>query len=171
MIIVGMPRRGSLKVFKNPADAEAPYRAEMRLPDGRHYQGRLRSHPRGQDGGFWYEGFVTAEHAAVYAQDQQLVRYPGLPSIAPARWDLLPCQIKINPSPSARAHDTSPELIGTVWVSRTDGAAGGELFSIRGQHRHRGGMVIAGDVVPYRRARRVQSRSEGRAIQPLALAA
>lgn len=26
MIIVGMPRRGSLKVFKNPADAQAPCR-------------------------------------------------------------------------------------------------------------------------------------------------
>ena len=152
MIIIGTKRRGWLKVFKNPADAEAPYRAELRLPDGRRYEGRLRSHPRVQ-GGFWYEGFVTAEHADVYAQDQQLVRYPGLPSIAPDRWDLLPCQIKINPYPSTRAHDASPELIGMVWVSRTDSAAGGELFSIRGQHHHRGGMVIAGDVMPYRRAR------------------
>jgi hypothetical protein len=153
MTIVGTPRRGSLKVFKNPADAEAPYRAELRLPDGRHYQGRLRSHPCRHDGGFWYEGFVTAEHAAVYAQDQQLVRYPAMPALAPARWDLLPCQIKINPYPSARAHEVSPEPIGQVWVSRADGTAGGELFSIHGRHHHRGGRVIAGDVVPYRRAR------------------
>jgi len=28
MIIVGMPRRGWLKVFKNPADAQAPHQAE-----------------------------------------------------------------------------------------------------------------------------------------------
>ena len=40
---------------------------------------------------------MTAGHADDYARDQQLVRYPASPSLAPQRWDLLPCQIKINP--------------------------------------------------------------------------
>ena len=150
MIVLGTIQRSWLRVFKNPADALAPYKVEMRLPDGRSYRGRMRSHPNSA-GGFWYEGFVTAERAQGYAHDQQLVRYPVMPALAPARWNLLPCQMKINPYPVG---DDVDGLIGSVWVSRADGVQGGELFTILGQHHHQGSLVIAGDVRRYRQPRR-----------------
>ena len=152
MIVIGPVRSSWLKVFKNPTDAQAPYRADLRLPDGRRYSARMRSHPAGNTGAFWYEGFVTAVHADDYARDQQLIRYPVEPRIVPARWDLLPCQIKINPYPVGQ--DRSQGLIGTIWVSRQNGAQGGELFTVLARKRHGGSLVIAGEVMRYRQQQR-----------------
>lgn len=158
MIIIGTRPRGWINVFKNPADALAPYRADLRLPDGRRYQGRMRPHPGGGDKGtFWYEGFVTADHADTYAHDQQLARYPAMPAIAPAKWNLLPCQIKLNPYSAGGDADV---LIGSVWVSRIDGAEGGEVFTILAGLRHGSGMVIAGDVLPYRQSPRASEAKQ-----------
>ena len=152
MIIIGLFRSGWLNVFKNPADAQAPYRADLRLPNGRHYSARMRSHPAASAGPFWYEGFVTAGHADDYSRDQQMVRYPASPSLAPQRWDLLPCQIKINPY--AGNHGRGRNVIGTMWVSRKDGAEGGELFTLLARHCHGGSLVITGDILRYRQPRR-----------------
>jgi hypothetical protein len=157
MIVIGNGQRGWLNVFKNPADALAPYRARMHLPDGRHYSGRMRSHPDA-DGGFWYEGFVTALSTLDYAHDQQLSRYPSSPQVAPARFDLLPCQMKISPYSAA---DDKNGMIGSVWVSRQDGAHGGELFTIFARQRDQGSMVIAGDVLRYRATREHRDRDRG----------
>jgi hypothetical protein len=126
----------------------------MRLPDGRHYSARIRSHLAANAGTFWYEGFVTAGHADDYARDQQLVRYPASPSVPPCRWDLLPCQIKMNPYEGN--HSRGSNLIGTIWVSRKDGAEGGELFTVLARHCHGGSLVIAGDILRYRQPRRDQ---------------
>jgi hypothetical protein len=151
MIVIGSFRSGWLTVFKNPADAQAAYRANMRLHDGRRYSARIRSHLVGNVGTFWYEGFVTAGNADDYARDQQLVRYPASPSIAPQRWDLLPCQIKMNPY--AGHHGRGGNLIGTMWVSRKNGTEGGELFTVLARHCHGSSLVIAGDVIRYRQPR------------------
>ncbi len=158
MIAVGIGQRGWLNVFKNPADALAPYRARMCLPDGRHYTGRIRSHPDAQ-GGFRYEGFVTALRILDYAHDQQLARYPSLPAVAPARFNLLPCQLKISPYSAAHGRNS---MIGSVWVSRPGGAHGGELFTIFARQRDHGGMVIAGDVLRYRSTQGTCAGDRGR---------
>ena len=158
MIVIGTRPRGWINVLKNPADAMAPYRADLRLPDGRRYQGRMRSHPaRSGQAGFWYEGFVTANHADTYAHDQQLARYPAMPAIAPVKWNLLPCQIKLNPYSAAGDADA---LIGSVWVSRIDGAEGGEVFTILAGLRHGSGTVIAGDVLHYRQSPRASEAKQ-----------
>jgi hypothetical protein len=138
MIVIGSFRSGWLSVFKNPADAQAPYRADLRLPDGRHYSARIRSHLAANADTFRYDGFVTAGHADDYARDQQLVRYPASPSLAPHRWDLLPCQIKMNSR--ASNHRRGSNMIGTIWVSRKDGAEGGELFTLLARHYHGGSL-------------------------------
>lgn len=154
MIVIGSFRSGWLNVFKNPADAQAPYRADFRLPDGRHYSARMRSHPSARAGTFWYDGFVTAGDADDYARDQQLVRYPASPSLAPRRWDLLPCQIKLNPYAANLGRGSN--VIGTMWVSRKDAVEGGELFAVLARHCHGGSLVMTGGVLHYRQPRRDQ---------------
>lgn len=150
MNFIGTRARGWLSVFKNPADALAPYRVRMQLPDCRPYEGRVRSHPTANNN-FWYEGFVTACRAIDYAHDQQLVRYPAKPEIAPTRWNLLPCQMKLTPYPVGGDKDG---MIGSVWVSRRDGNPGGEVFTILATQREHGSIVIAGDVLCYRQPAR-----------------
>ena len=149
MIILGPIARGTLLLYKRPSDNLAPYRGTLRLPDRRSYSLRMRSHPGDLPGCFWYEGFVKAVAADDYANDQQLARYPALPHPAPPRWNLMPCQAKINPFPASAAHGGSPDLIGSVWVSRPDGRPGGQLFTILATHLHDQDLAMRGTVLAY----------------------
>jgi hypothetical protein len=138
---------GNITVFKNPADRLAPYRAVMTMPDGRKYEGRLRSHPTADPDQYWYEGFVSAVDPIDFARDELLKRYPDLPDCAPAS-DLWPCQIKINPFPPRKAKPLSPDLIGTVWVSHP-ASKGGAFFTILALYQRDPNVVFEGNVLPY----------------------
>ncbi len=139
--------KGSIRVFKNPADRLAPYRAVLDLPDGRKYEGRLRSHPTAQPDQFWYEGFVSALDPIDFARDELLKRYPGLPESAPAS-DLWPCQIKINPFPKHKAKPLSPDLVGTFWVSHR-ASKGGAFYTILALYQRDPDVAFEGNVLPY----------------------
>lgn len=143
----GFQHTDRFAIFKNPADPMGPYGGPLDLPDGRRYRIRMRSHSAGDGHGFWYEGFVTAEDAGDYARDQQLARYPARPGTTKTADNLWPCQIKLNPFPSDRKRSRSPAVIGTVWVSRRDGAAGGEVFTLLGW-QSRGQPVFVGKALP-----------------------
>ena len=147
MVIIGTRPRGSFRLFKNPGDVRAPYQARLRLPDGRRYRGRLRSHPLKDRDGFWYEGFVTAESPLVFAQDQELTRYPAPPSGKPLSHDLWPCKVKINPCRKTGDRAQGSELIGPLWVRRKDAADGGEVLTLFGHHVEDSALVMRGDVL------------------------
>lgn len=145
--------RGRFRLKRSPEDNLAPYRCFFALPDGRRYNGRLRSHPGNSGGPHWYEGFVSAFNPMAHARDEELKRYPSVPPIAPERWDLMPTQIKLNPYPEGDRNYLRTDLIGEVWLA---GEGGGEenrsaLYTIRANYRDHGIVIAEGSVKEYRR--------------------
>lgn len=142
-------REGTLVAYKNPSDWRAPYHVVMTLPGGRDYEGRLRQHPITSGEGFWYEGFVTAVDPIVYARDETLKRYPVAPDRAPEKWDLLPCQMKLNPYPAGYANYLRSDLIGEVWVSGDNPQGPSVLYTARLNYRQDVRIAFDGIVERY----------------------
>jgi len=90
--------------FEAHVDSEAGVAAcklDLRLPDGRAYRGTLHAHTSVEGGGLWYEVFVSALEHATAARDDVLNADGAMPAVAPDRFNLWPCQIKLSPSPLA----------------------------------------------------------------------
>ncbi len=152
MNLFSQGRRGRFRLERNPEDNLAPYRCLFELPDGRRYTGRLRSHPCAQGAAFWYEGFVSAFDPIAHARDEELKRYPPPPPLAPARWDLMPTQIKLNPYPECYQNYLRSDLIGEVWLA---GEGDGEtnrsaLYTVRADYRNNPSLIAEGRIEPYR---------------------
>lgn len=139
-------RKGRFTVYKQPWDALGPYGGRMELGPGRLYKLRLRAHEL-PEGGFWYEGFARAVNALDYARDQALARYPEKPAVEPAWWDLWPCQLKLNPMPEAKRSESSPDLIGEIWLSEETGRPGGEVLRLFADYREDDEIAFSGGVV------------------------
>lgn len=140
-----LERRGRFVVCKQPWDAQGPYGGTLLLPHNRRYTLRLRPHPAGE-ALFWYEGFARAVDPGDYARDQMLTRYPARPLVAPAVWDLWPCQLKLSPLPEGKRKAGSPDLIGEIWLSDPEARPGGEVFRLFADYRSHREIAFSGAV-------------------------
>ena len=138
--------RGLFRVRKAEKGSIAPYVVDLTLPDGRSYSGPLREHVT--DGTTWYEGFLEARSLGAALRDEELNADGALPNEAPPKFNLWPRQIKINPAPVPQHGKARCDFLGTLWVSASDGAPGGQLFTVVA---NRGLLVVMkGYVVRYR---------------------
>jgi hypothetical protein len=119
------------------------------LPDGRHDEGRLRSH--GDAARRWFEGFLAAALAADRDRDDQLNADGSLPAVRPEPFDLWPCQIKLKPTPWA---GKGADYAGAMWLSSRDGGLGGQVYFVVGYVQQAGELLLKGEVTPFRKVRR-----------------
>lgn len=138
--------RGRFRMRNARPDSPTPFLVDLTLPDGRAYQGGMRRHVT--DGEEWYEGFLDADSMSTALRDEELNADGALPADAPPRFNLWPRQLKINPAPVAQSGKTRSEFVGRLWVSASDGAPGGQLFTVVANRGHL--VVMKGHVVRYR---------------------
>jgi hypothetical protein len=129
--------RGSFEIRVTPAGLEAV----IRLPDGTDYRGALRAHPSRVVGEPWYVGFLVALDPDVRARDEVLSADYVVPSDGGDY--LWPCQLKLNPFPLDK-RDGAADLIGTLWVSASDGCGDGQRYVVLARSVDDGAVVATG---------------------------
>lgn len=144
--LVAVWRKRGRGSFTSTNNAIGGLVAHITLPDGRVYTSTLRRHhTQGRD---WYEGFVTCCDPHDADRDQLLNADGVLPDVAPASFNLWPCQVKL--SPSRFAGDKGSAWFGRLWVSARNDRPGGEVYSIFADRVAEGDVAFRGAVLAYR---------------------